>query len=91
LGNDALLVVPCRPQNAENLDIYTHLANFMRMGKEEHIREFWIEVAQKMERRLIEKRGKKLWLSTCGLGIFWLHMRLDSIPKYYSNVKYRNA
>jgi hypothetical protein len=24
------------------------------------------------------------WLSTAGLGVIWLHLRLDSRPKYYS-------
>ena len=30
-----------------------------------------------------------LWLSTAGLGVYWLHLRLDTRPKYYSFQPYR--
>lgn len=29
-----------------------------------------------------------LWLITAGMGVFWLHLRLDSRPKYYSHRPY---
>ena len=92
LGRDAILVVPCLlEKNADSPESYTHLANFIRLGDENQIRSFWREVALQMHKRLADKSGKKVWLSTCGLGIFWLHVRLDSSPKYYSYVPYRNA
>ena len=90
LGNDALLIVPCN-ENSENPHIYMHLANFIRMGPDDQIKVFWKEVVNQMYKRLNSKLGKKVWLSTCGLGIFWLHMRLDSLPKYYTYVPYRDA
>ena len=31
---------------------------------------------------LLEEQPK-VWLSTSGLGVYWLHVRLDSRPKYY--------
>jgi hypothetical protein len=30
-----------------------------------------------------------LWLSTSGLGVAWLHVRLDERPKYYTHAPYR--
>ena len=30
-----------------------------------------------------------LWVSTCGLGVYWLHVRLDSFPKYYRYAPYQ--
>jgi len=30
------------------------------------------------------------WLSTSGLGIAWLHVRLDERPKYYTHAPYRS-
>ena len=30
----------------------------------------------------------RLWISTSGLGVSWLHIRLDSIPKYYNYKEY---
>lgn len=91
LGKDAMLVVPCLPQKYESLDTFAHLANFMRTGSEEQMHDFWIEVATQMEKRVAGQGQKKVWLSTCGLGIFWLHMRLDGRPKYYSFPPFRDA
>jgi len=31
------------------------------------------------------------WLSTAGLGVYWLHLRLDSRPKYYRYQPYKAA
>lgn len=31
-----------------------------------------------------------VWLSTCGTGVAWLHIRLDSRPKYYTYTPYKN-
>ena len=39
-----------------------------------------------LERRLSRQ---PLWLSSAGLGIYWLHLRLDSRPKNYSFQPYR--
>ncbi len=30
-----------------------------------------------------------LWLSTAGLGVDWLHVRIDSRPKYYRHGPYK--
>ena len=90
LGKDAILIVPCQLQH-ESPNPYTHLANFIRLGNEKQIKSFWQEVARQMGKRLKEKEGKKVWMSTCGLGVFWLHVRLDTSPKYYSYTLYRNA
>jgi hypothetical protein len=27
--------------------------------------------------------GRRFWISTSGLGVPWVHVRLDSYPKYY--------
>jgi hypothetical protein len=35
--------------------------------------------------------ARPLWLSTSGLGVAWLHVRLDSRPKYYSYAPYRRS
>jgi hypothetical protein len=32
-----------------------------------------------------------LWLSTAGMGVSWLHLRLDSRPKYYRHRSYAIA
>jgi len=44
-------------------------------------------VGAALERQL---GAQPVWLNTSGLGIYWLHIRLDSSPKYYTHAPYRN-
>ena len=84
LGGDALLVVPCPDKQSEQ---YPHLAAFLRCAPAPQILEFWRVTAN----AVIEKAGRDpLWLSTSGLGVAWLHVRLDSRPKYYQYRPYKN-
>jgi hypothetical protein len=82
LGKDALLVAPCPVSDST---CYTHLACFLRSATREEARQLWREVAQRLEDRLADA---PLWLSTAGLGVSWLHVRLDTRPKYYRHRVY---
>lgn len=83
LGKDAKLVVPC-PRKADHH--YGHLANFVRSGATEQIDVFWQMIGQEYEQLLGEEIK---WLSTAGLGVSWLHIRIDSRPKYYRYRPYK--
>ena len=85
LGGDAVLVVPC-PQGPE--ENYPHLAAFLRGASEQQIRSLWRSTAREMLRMIGER---PVWLSTAGGGVAWLHIRLDSRPKYYSYAPYRRS
>ena len=85
LKKDALLVVPC-PLNDPN--IYTHLAAFIRQAPEAQKHSLWQTLGKTIEQQLAEP---PLWVSTSGLGVYWLHIRLDSIPKYYSFQTYKDS
>ena len=79
LGKDAILVVPCP---LGELAAYGHLAAFVRRGPESQKHALWTRVGQAMEQLL----GRQpVWLSTAGAGVSWLHVRLDSRPKYYGD------
>lgn len=86
LGGDAELVVP------KPLDDWdgAHLAVFVRTAPEDLVDSFFQSVAESATRRL-GTHGGPLWVSTSGLGVAWLHVRLDARPKYYSHEPYRNA
>jgi len=88
LGRDAMLVVPC-PSN-ENKQIYSSIAPFMRAASADQIEQFWKTSARTLKEHL-KKKGEKnpTWMSTSGLGVYWLHLRLDSRPKYYTFNPYR--
>lgn len=83
LGNDALLVVP-RPMGENS--VYSHLATFVREAPESQQQALW----QTLGNVLSEHLGDRpTWVSTSGLGVYWLHIRLDSYPKYYNFDPYR--
>ena len=84
LGHNAMLVVPTPEADPHT---YTHLANFVRQAPESQRDELWMQVGLAMEDRL---GYRPVWLSTAGMGVFWLHIRLDDRPKYYRYHEYKN-
>lgn len=84
LGNDATLIVPC-PRGRESA--YVHLAAFVREAPEAQRHALWTAVGREMQQKL---DVPPVWLSTAGAGVAWLHVRLDSRPKYYGHEPYRD-
>ena len=85
LGGDAQLVVPC-PQT-DDRSVYTHLASFVRGAERTQLDALWSLVATVVRERL---DSTPCWLSTSGLGVHWLHVRIDERPKYYVFPPYRS-
>jgi hypothetical protein len=83
VGGDAILVVP-RP--LVDASAYAHLAAFVRGAPQAQKQAFVRCVSEAMRERLSDTPA---WLSTAGLGVSWLHARLDSWPKYYRHVPYK--
>jgi hypothetical protein len=85
LRGDADLVVPCPLSSSQSdLNHFTHLGSFLRHGHVNQIDELWKKTAEVMQNRLLKSREDAVvWLSTHGKGVYWLHIRLDSEPKYY--------
>ncbi|CAK0827961.1 unnamed protein product, partial [Prorocentrum cordatum] len=88
LGGDASLVAPCAAGPSPGA--YGHLAAFSRRVPEEQQRLFWAAVGRTLEGVVASRgAGPRTWLSTEGSGVPWLHVRLDSAPKYYHHREYR--
>jgi hypothetical protein len=85
LGGDALLVVPCPEAGGTD---FSHLASFTKTASPSLQQALWTEVGHALESRIGERT---IWLSTAGHGVAWLHVRLDSRPKYYSYEPYRKS
>jgi hypothetical protein len=83
LAGDALLVAPA-PQGPPAA--HAHLAAFARGAPTEQQHALWQAVGAAVARRL---SSTPIWLSTSGLGVAWLHVRLDQRPKYYMYAPYR--
>lgn len=85
LSGDALLVVP-RPLG--RIEGYPHLAAFLRNAPDEQVLALWEATGQALRETL---NPQPTWLSTAGLGVSWLHLRLDTRPKYYNYRPYTSA
>jgi len=83
LGGDAVLVSPVP---AAPIAVGAHLADVLRHGDPAMVAALWRAVGSEMLRRI---GGRPLWLSTSGVGVAWLHMRIDTRPKYYVHAPYR--
>lgn len=83
LGNDARLIAPCPIEGKPG---YTHIGSFIRNAPSSQIHELWKTAGQEM---LDHIGNKPKWVSTSGLGVFWLHIRIDSLPKYYQTKEYK--
>jgi len=84
LGGDAVLVAPC-PAGASD---FSHLAQFARAASAAQQGAFWQAVGDAADVRL---GPRPTWVSTAGHGVAWLHVRLDSSPKYYRHREYTRA
>ncbi|CAG8764006.1 12329_t:CDS:1 [Dentiscutata erythropus] len=82
LGKDATLIIP---KPCHDLD-YKNLSNFTINAPKEQQIKFWQEVANKLTENL--EFGTSKWLSTNGLGVHYLHVRIDDKPKNYSWQEY---
>jgi hypothetical protein len=85
LGGDALLIAPCAHGSPRH---YAHFAAFLRGAPHAQAHALWREVGRATAARLDDR---PLWVSTSGAGVAWLHVRLDTRPKYYTHAPYREA
>ncbi|MCI4671871.1 MAG: hypothetical protein MRZ79_27260 [Bacteroidia bacterium] len=84
LGKNARLIVPT---HLKQLSHYKHLGIFLENANKEQIFSLFREVVGEIYHEL--SSGKRIWLNTSGLGIIWLHIRLDTHPKYYKTKRYK--
>ncbi len=83
LRNDTTLVVPA-PRASDSA--YGHLAAFIRDAPDSQKHTLWRIIGATVQQHISDYPR---WLSTAGDGIAWLHVRLDSRPKYYGFEPYK--
>lgn len=84
LGGDAKLIAPT-PFNQEQELNYSHIGVFTNKAPLQQQQLFWKEVGRVTKQQVSDQ---PLWLNTAGGGVAWLHVRLDSRPKYYRHQPY---
>lgn len=85
LGRNAQLIAPAISGKPKQ---YAHIAGFVRHAPDEQILAFWQLVGQEFEQSI---GPENKWLSTAGFGVSWLHVRIDTRPKYYRHQAYKLA
>lgn len=85
LGKNAQLIVPTP---IGEVSAYKHLASFLRSAKTAQHHALFQQIGALILERMHPE--KTIWLNTAGNGVIWLHVRLDSRPKYYKTQAYRN-
>lgn len=89
LGRSAKLVSP-RQRDGTPLKTYSHLAPFLRGASKDERVQLWGLVTGEYLKIIEEWGSSPVWLSTSGLGVSWLHVRLDRKPKYYTFREFAN-
>ena len=90
LGGDAVLVAPCGRGSAK-APAFAHLGAFVRSAREEEQAAFWQRVGIALNRTLAARGASPTWVSTEGSGVAWVHLRLDTSPKYFHYDGFRKA
>ncbi|MCA9692329.1 MAG: hypothetical protein KC636_22210 [Myxococcales bacterium] len=85
LRGDALLIAPV-PDGP--LTHHAHLAAFVRGAPRSQVHALWAAVGEAIAARWAAVPAP-VWVSTAGLGVHWLHVRLDARPKYYRHGPFR--
>ena len=87
LGGDATLVVPCAASGVPEAT-YAHFAAFTRGAPKAQRLALWRQLGGAIRELLPTRGDAPTWVSTAGGGVAWLHVRLDSAPKYYTHRPY---
>lgn len=86
LGRNARLVVPTLKSDQEH---YKHMSAFLNFAPKDQVHALFCSLGPSVLEEV--SKGKRIWLSTAGLGVIWLHIRLDTVPKYYKTKTYKDA
>jgi hypothetical protein len=95
LGRDAVLVSPRPIKEDSNRVNAAHLMAYLQTAPAEHRNSLWKTVGETYLGALQQQQGSgddaPRWLSTSGLGVAYLHVRIDRRPKYYTYDPYKQA
>ncbi len=78
-GHDARLVVPCASRPSSR---FGHLASFLTSASATQRDALW-QLVGRLACEHLERSDAPVWVSTAGMAVSWLHVRLDLRPKYY--------
>ena len=86
-GKDARLVVPCEPRRGAR---FAHLVSFLEHASASQRDALW-QLVGRLACEHLARTDAPVWVSTAGMAVPWLHVRLDLRPKYYRSDALRSA
>ena len=89
LNKDATLIAP-KPDAQIPLTSFAHLAEFSRRASPTMVTATWKLALQTYIDKVESQSSQRFWFSTSGMGIAWLHFRVDQRPKYYTYAAFRD-
>jgi len=103
---DSVLIVPCpvpsvvattgTVSSSSTGDIppvyrnFAHLKAFISSAESSQIVELLKRASSELLAYMQKHPNQRVWWSTSGLGVYYLHMRLDPRPKYYNWTPYKS-
>jgi len=84
LGKDGTMISPTPDKSFDGGSI----ASFLKTASDNRIIALWALIGKEVVSKVSDV---PIWLSTAGLGVSWLHIRLDSKPKYYRYLPYKQS
>lgn len=85
LHKNATLIIPILQNEVSN---FKNLKEFTNNSSLEQWEALWQKVSEKMEESLLNANGASRWLSTSGLNVHYLHVRINNSPKHYCYEEY---
>jgi len=64
------------------------MGRFIRLADEPQVLALFKRVGKVVKEEIAKQ--KLIWLNTAGLGVIWLHVRMDTRPKYYKTKRYKD-
>ena len=77
IGRDTLLLVPCPPKAQPNYEYYKSIGDYV----ENHSSKDFEEVLKNIG-YIASRLKAPMYINTHGFGVHWLHIRIDTKPKY---------
>lgn len=84
LSKTSYLIVPIPRSNKK----FTTLKDFIDNASKIQQKKLWQKVA--LSTIMMLKKYNKVWISTHGTGVPYLHIRIDIKPKYYQTIIFKN-
>lgn len=92
LHADTTLVSPQPPTDTALLPHYSNLASFCRLQAPRRVVHTVWQLALQTYLLAVTKTNhhNNIWLSTAGMGVPWLHLRIAQRPRYYTYASFRD-